>query len=82
MFQKINDPKPVIASETECSVRVASRREAIAKSCNYERVYAIASFRFAPFAMTIEHFFTWSTLSEILIHKITQVLGAESADKP
>ncbi|EKF00292.1 hypothetical protein FDUTEX481_08953 [Tolypothrix sp. PCC 7601] len=45
MFQKINDPKPVIASEMECSVRVASRREAIAKSCNYERVYAIATLR-------------------------------------
>jgi hypothetical protein len=49
VFQKINDPKPVIASETKCSNL---------------KVFAIASLRFAPLAMTIGHFFTWSTLTE------------------
>ncbi len=61
MFQTINDPKPVIANE-------AKRNEAIAE-------FEIASLRDATrtlhsvsLAMTIGHFFTWSTLNVETLH--------------
>ncbi|OUL26827.1 hypothetical protein BV375_20445 [Nostoc sp. 106C] len=52
MFQTINDPKPVIANE-------AKRRVAIAE-------FEIASLHSVSLAMTIGHFFTWSTLAKFL----------------
>jgi hypothetical protein len=59
VFQQINDPKSVIAF-AERLVGAASRREE--KQSQY---LAVASFRFAAFAMTIGHFFTWSTLNNL-----------------
>ncbi|OUL26982.1 hypothetical protein [Nostoc sp. 106C] len=48
VFQTINDPKPVIANEAKRNVAIAE--------------FEIASLHSVSLAMTIGHFFTWSTL--------------------
>jgi hypothetical protein len=70
VFQQINDPKSVIAF-AERLVGAASRREE--KQSQY---LAVASFRFAAFAMTIGHFFIWSASKGICLIILFGIVAA------